>query len=105
MTVKWHLSPIHKSSCGQCSGMFQMEDTESEISKWADIGSVGESSCLAVGRLPGRFHPGWIEVSLSYTHNPQFLLTSWSVPCMECEWACESIVQDQLYSTLDKSAI
>ena len=42
----------------------------------------GGKVCLAVGGLPVWSHPGRVEVSLSKTHNPQLLLTSWLVPCM-----------------------
>ena len=45
-------------------------------------GSGGKSSCLSVGGLPVRSHPGRVEVSLSKTPNPQLLLMSWLVPCM-----------------------
>ena len=51
-------------------------------------GSGGKSCRLAVWGLPVRSHPGYVEVSLSKTLNPQLLLTSWLVPCTaaNCRW-------------------
>ena len=67
---------------------------------------------LAVRGLPARSHPGYVEVSLSKTPNPQLLPTSWLVPCMAancrlvCECVCEWVNErHKLYRALDKGAI